>query len=210
MQRLTDAKQIQAYVEKYGVSRNFDTKDITFRAFRYEKGELLSTQGEKSQWLHFVVEGAVRVYDIHEDGSLSPVNVMRAPVMVGDFEFANHGISPFYVEAEEDCLCLSFSMEEYWKPLERDITFLHVLLESYAEKVRLSSMLDISAQSLEEKVMRYLACISKDHEINGTEKTAMVLKCSRRQLQRVLQKLCMEEKIEKVGRGCYRLVRSDG
>ena len=43
----------------------------------------------------------------------------------------------------------------------------------------------------------------------GMESATLQLRCSRRQLQRVLKKLCLQGKIEKVGKGRYRLA-ADG
>ena len=61
------------------------------------------------------------------------------------------------------------------------------------------------AQNLEEKLLFFLSRVQPDHEIRSVNQTLQPLHCSRRQLQRVLKKLCEEGRIIKTGRGRYRL-----
>lgn len=205
MRVISDQKQIQKYIRSFKIHNFFDTKNLEFLLFIYEKGELLTSQNTVTDYLYFLIQGSVKIYGIRNDGSMIPVNNMHAPIIIGDFEFSNLGLSPFYAEAADTCICIGVSVKQNKEKLDHDVTFLHCLLTSYADKLRMFNFIDSSAQSLEEKVIRYLSHIAPQKEINGTEKTALALRCSRRQLQRVLKKLCDENKLEKIGRGHYRL-----
>ena len=55
--------------------------------------------------------------------------------------------------------------------------------------------------------MRYMQ-ISGNHRIEGIEATALVLRCSKRQLLRALKKQCEAGKIERIGHGVYGLIHS--
>ena len=54
------------------------------------------------------------------------------------------------------------------------------------------------SSSVEERVLFYLRSVSPEHELRGIE-SLLRLRCSRRQLQRVLGKLLAEGRIRKIG-----------
>ena len=51
----------------------------------------------------------------------------------------------------------------------------------------------------------FLKKVQADHAISSVNQAMQALHCSRRQLQRVLKKLCDEGLVVKTGRGHYRL-----
>lgn len=202
---IRDKKQIEFWLEKGNILKNFDTQNLIFEGYRYEKGEYIITPGERLDKILFLVEGTVQIYWIRDDGSISPVNQVKNSAVIGDLEFSNYGIPPFFVEAKSSVICIALSTQKYRRELDCDLRFLHMLLKSYAEKIEVFSTLDVVATTLEERVLLYLNDICPSHELKGIEATLSQLRCSRRQLQRVLKKLCEENKIEKIGKGRYRL-----
>ena len=68
--------------------------------------------------------------------------------------------------------------------------------------------MDIARQTLKEKVLLYLEKEAPDQTIHSVNEAVIFLHCSRRQIQRVLKKLCEEGKLQKLGRGCYRLAEN--
>lgn len=183
----------------------FDTENIEYEAFSFEKGELIAAPDRPTKWIHFITEGSVRIYGIRDDGMLIPIGITHFPGIIGDVELSTRGSSFFYAEAETKVITLSVPVIRYRDELNRDVKFLHALLNSYAEKIKMYSTLDLPAQKLEERVILYLRIPGTPNEIHGTEKAALSLHCSRRQLQRVLKKLCGEGKLVKTGRGEYKL-----
>lgn len=153
----------------------------------------------------FLVEGTVLIYGVRDDGSLSPINQLVSPALLGDLEFPNQGITPFFTETKTAVVCLSLSTKKYFKQLHSDLRFLHMLLQSYSDKLKIFSFVDTVTATLEERVLLYMKSICPQHEINGIEKVIYQLRCSRRQLQRVLKKLCDNREIEKIGKGRYKL-----
>lgn len=81
-------------------------------------------------------------------------------------------------------------------------------LETLYRKLELSSRTSTTAQSLEERLLFYLQQPQSGGEILHLENLLLHLHCSRRQLQRVLKKLCEEGQLKKIGRGCYRLAEN--
>ena len=72
-------------------------------------------------------------------------------------------------------------------------------------RLAVSAVMAASAQTLEEKVLFFLQKVQTSHEISSVNNALQPLHCSRRQLQRVLKKLCDEGRLVKTGRGRYRL-----
>ena len=66
--------------------------------------------------------------------------------------------------------------------------------------------MDVAAATIEERVVLYMQA-TPGRELWGIENAVLQLRCSRRQLQRVLSKLCHENRIEKIGKGRYRLLQ---
>lgn len=202
MKTITDTKLIQQWIKENHIYNYFDTKDLIFEAYSYDKGELITSPNKILNTVMFFISGSVKIYGIREDGSLSSINHLDSPFMIGDLEFSNHGLSPFFTESNTETICLSLSVEKYYDELCHDILFLHLLLKSYSSKLIQASTMNTIAPTIEERLLLYF---QTNHEIRGIEKATHQLHCSRRQLQRVLKKLCDNNKIEKIGKGSYRL-----
>lgn len=80
---------------------------------------------------------------------------------------------------------------------------------SMGEKLERFSTQSVTGTTVEQRVLQYLEKGDAPAELVGMESATLQLRCSRRQLQRVLKKLCLQGKIEKVGKGRYRLA-ADG
>lgn len=206
MRRISDQKQIDAWLAAGRVQDWFDTRGLAFQAFGYEKGEYLTSPQRRLDWLLFLVEGSVRIYGIHESGSLLPVDRLSPVSLLGDLEFVEEGKSSFYAEASTPAVCLALPVPLYREQLDRDVRFLHTLLKAYSAKIKIISAMDITAATIEERVLLYLETACQDRELRGIENAVLQLRCSRRQLQRVLRKLCGEGRVQKTGKGRYKLL----
>lgn len=204
MKHIHDNELIERSVEKHQIHLLFDTKDLTFQCLQYQKGEVLCSPLNSIGYLLFLISGSVQIYALHPDGWKMPVATISeaAGQMFGDMEFCSGKPTAFFVEAAEETICLALSMQDYGERLHQDVRFLHLLLRSVSEKFDLCLSIELTPATLEEKVMRHLEMLS-DHTIHNVEETALHLRCSRRQLQRVLKKLCEDEVVQKVGRGHY-------
>lgn len=207
LKKISDKVEIEYWLNKGKIREQFDTKDLVFYLHKYEKGEYLTTPNNSTSHLLFVVEGTVQVYNIYDDGGIAPVNQIDSPTLIGDIEFYKHENSLYFVEAKTDVICIALSMKKYQKVLNCDLKFLHTIIQSYVDKLKVFSSMDIKASTIEERVIFYMKTISPSNEINGIESVIHKIRCSRRQIQRVLNKLCIEGKVERIGKGKYRLVQ---
>lgn len=208
MKVINGKKQIAYWLEKENILKNFDTPNLMFRGYIYEKGEYITAPNKRLDKILFLVEGVVQIYGIRDDGSISPINQIKSPAVIGDLEFSNHGISPFFTEAKTSVTCISLSTQKYRKELDCDLRFLHMLLRAYAYKLEIYTTFDTVATTLEERVLLYMKNVCPSCELRGIEAALLPLRSSRRQLQRVLKKLCEERKVEKIGKGTYRLLKT--
>ena len=171
----------------------------------FEKGEILNDPLQPLNRFYIIVRGSVSIYSLTEDGSIRYISKAASGTLLGDMEFSGAGNQSFYIEAAETVLCLDFPFRENLDILENDPVFLRFVLNQLAGKLSLSAVMTASAQTLEEKVLVFLRKVQPDHTISSVNHALQPLHCSRRQLQRVLKKLCDEGLIIKIGRGCYRL-----
>lgn len=171
----------------------------------FEKGEILNDPLQPLRRFYLIVKGSVSIYNLTEDGSVRYISKAAGGTLLGDMEFSGAGNQSFCIEAAETVLCLAMPFRENLRVLENDPVFLRFVLSQLAEKLSLSAVMTAAAQTLEEKVLFFLKKIQPDHAISSVNHALQPLHCSRRQLQRVLKKLCDNGLLVKTGRGQYRL-----
>lgn len=206
MEKIKDDKLKQYYIKKSDIESCISSKGLEFSVYRYKKGEQLTSPDKKLNEILLITEGTIRIYGFRNNGTVSPVNQQNAPVIIGDIEFSQQGNPPFFTDAVTDVVCVAVSLKKYAEILKNDVLFLRTLLHSYAQKLQFFAFVDAPAETIEDRVMLYLDKICPDHCLNGIEGAVLQLRCSRRQLQRVLSKLCQEGKVEKTGKGKYKLI----
>lgn len=183
----------------------FGTRPPVMRLLRFEKGEYLSHPLKPLHQFLLVVQGSARIYGIQEDSRMFGVSYVRTNALLGDIEFCQIKHNPFFTEAVEPVLCLALPFAENRAVLENDPVFLRFVMGQLARKLALSSRTSTTAQPLEERLLFCLQQPQFGGKIEHLDSILSHLHCSRRQLQRVLKKLCDAGQLEKTGRGCYRL-----
>ena len=185
-----------------------DTGTVLFmRLLSYEKGELLNPPFASLQQFLLIVEGNIVIYHISKDGSIHHVSHEGNGTLLGDIEFSGSPYQTLFIEALEQVIALSIPFEPNRDVLENDPVFLKVLLRHLADKLSLSSTLDIMADNLEERLLVYMKTIQPDHRITSVNHAMQALHCSRRQLQRVLKKLCEQGILMHERKGHYILAK---
>lgn len=205
MQIIQNHKKLQAYLESE-VQRHFQTENLPFQFVSYAKGEYISTPNKPLTNLLFVMEGQLHIYGIREDGSFFSVNNGGEGCVLGDMEFCHKISNLFFTEVLATTYCIALPIEANRTLLENDVIFLRFILNYVVDRFDLFSQMELSPQTLESKLILYLKEIEPNHEIKKIDPLVFKLHCSRRQLQRVIQKLCEEGKLIKRGKGSYQLI----
>ena len=183
----------------------FRQRPPVLKLVQFDKGEILNNPLQLLSCFYIIVRGSVSIYHLTEDGSIRYISKAASGTLLGDIEFSGAGNLSLYIEAAETVLCLAVPFRENQSVLENDPVFLRFVLGQLAAKLSLSAVMTASAQTLEEKLLFFLRKVQPDHAIYSVNYALQPLHCSRRQLQRVLKKLCDEGLVVKTGRGCYRL-----
>lgn len=184
---------------------HFQQKPPVMKLVEFERGEILNDPFQPLSRFYIIVKGSVSIYNLTEDGTIRYISKAASGTLLGDMEFSGAGNQSFYIEASETVLCLAMPFQENQSVLENDPVFLRFVLNQLAGKLSLSAAMTASAQTLEEKALFFLQKVQADHEISSVNHALQTLHCSRRQLQRVLKKLCDEGLVIKTGRGRYQL-----
>ena len=203
MREIRDKERLEQFYAKQQV--HFSKRQPVVKLAEFEKGEILNDPLQPLTQFYILVKGSVSIYDLTESGSIRYISNAATGALLGDMEFSGAGKLSFYIEAAEKVLCLSLPFRENRHVLENDPVFLRFVLRQLAEKLSLSAVMTAFAQTLEERVLFYLKKVQPEHEIVSVDHALQPLHCSRRQLQRVLKKLCDEGLLVKTGRGRYRL-----
>lgn len=203
MKTIHDQKIIQKYISQYHIKQYFEKDYDTFSLKKYKKGELILQPMMPVRQFHFIVEGSIHIYAIHQDGSMYTLTIDDHLIILGDLEYINHTPSQYFVEARSPVTALCLEMDEKYK---KDCLFLQCLLTSLSTKLIQASHFQADYGTLEEKVMAYMKYYCHQQTLTHIEKTAMNLHCSKRQLLRILARMCQEGKIIKLKKGTYQLL----
>ena len=205
MKTISSSPALAKYIKEFDMGNIIDLSAVHPVLCIYSRGELLSGPHIRQQYISFVASGKVQIYGIDQEGRKIPVNLVSKGALIGDVEFCREDSSSLISEAATDVTCVGIPTARNRKILEEDNRFLRFLLRSMASKVYLTGVEDEPVISVEKKLLHYLRTECPDHCLNGVEHASLRLRCSRRQLQRVLGELCDEGVIEKVKKGSYRL-----
>ncbi len=205
MKKITDRSKREHYIIQNGIRNIFETKDLDFQLYQYDRGELISNLTDLSNTLLFLVEGSVQIYALEPEGNKYTICQVEPFLLLGDMEFAENNDTAYLVEAATEVHCIALPIHRLRETLQKDNTFLLFLLRSITRKFILFSKSETSALSLEEKLILYMEIDSRDRTFHGVEKAANHLHYSRRQLQRILKDMMERGKITKIARGTYHL-----
>ena len=175
MREIRDTKRIEQIYQT--VQHCFRLRPPVLRLLQFENEELLNHPLRPLEQFLIVAEGSVAIYDLSEDGGIRYVSRTGTGTLLGDVEFCGADGGAFYTGAAERVLCLAIPFAENRETLEDD----PVLLLLYLDKMQ------------------------PDHTIHSVNETVIAMHCSRRQLQRMLKTLCEDGRLEKTGKGQYRL-----
>lgn len=173
---------------------------------QYEKGELVTAPFLTEKLFQVVVRGSLNIYFVRDDGARCSLSSGGADYILGDMDIFRSHSGSIYTEAAQPLLCLSLSIQRSREALLADNAFLQMLCRSLTEKMAAITALDAAPCSLSDRVLSYMRYKCPEETLSGLEREAFRLHCSARQLQRVLNQLAAEGRVEKTGKGRYRLL----
>ena len=206
IKKVYDKSVVEDSIRKAKLSDKFRTEGLDFFVILYQRGEFLSTPDSQMLYFQFLVRGTVALYYVDENGDRRNVALMDGEGLLGDMEFALGNRPIFYIEAVTPVVVAALPMEKNRDRLEKDSDFLMYLLRNASRIKVFTARNSVVLPRLEERLLYHLENECLHQTIIGMDHTAARLRCSRRQLQRVVKKLEEQGRLKKLRKGCYRLL----
>jgi len=205
MQRITDKKELEYYIEKFDIDSMFE-KDMKkhMELHLFSKGEQIYNAGAKADYIYFIVKGKFKVLTAQKNGKSILLRFYQPFQMLGDIELLGYVDPLCNLEALNEVICLGISVEVIRTQCMEDTKFLRFVAKSLAQKLiesSTSSSINIS-YPLENRLASYLLAISPEENIvgiatNKLTEMAGFLGTSYRHLSRTLNKLYSKNLIRK-------------
>lgn len=172
---------------------------------QYEKGEFVTSPLNNADLFQIVVEGAIRIYYIRDDGSVYSLANGQNDYLLGEMSLFQRESGSVYAQASDELTCLALSISENREKLLNNCQFLQLICEALTQKMEAITRLDAAPATLKQRVLTYMKYKCSGGELKGVEQAAFRLNCSARQLQRILNQYEAEGAVTKLGKGAYRL-----
>lgn len=207
MKRIYDQAILSELCQKAHLDTMFDLGKIGFFGCEYKKGEYLCQPCEEEEYLQVVISGEVSIYHIRDDGTKYSLVQGSGLFLLGDMEFYQPSPSLFFAEAMTDTVSIAVPLKQYREKLKEDVRFLNFLVSVLSRKLFTISRSDATNVSLTDRVMNHMKYHCENGVLSGLEKNAFQLRCSSRQLLRVMTSLELQGIVEKCGKGKYALIK---
>ena len=207
METVNDRKLRDYYLEKRRIHDLFSTCVPNFFLLHYQPGELLTNPFSPSQYLQFVVEGEMLLYDMPDEDSTVMLQTSYNEVnLLGEVELLDAQFTPFFVEARTDVYTLALYLEQYQQILLNDPAFLRYLCSCLASKLN-GAVASSMQMPLKKRVALSLQYADDSQCITDIGRLAKTFNVSNRQLLRVLKDFCQEGILEHSQKGVYRILK---
>ncbi len=206
MKKKHPPQQIASAVSNSRYSHMLESLPFTPCLISYDTGDYLITPHDSDRLLFIIVEGAVSIYYIRDDGSLFSLATLRKDAIVGESYLFDLEAQNVYVEAIEPVKCIAIDIRKNKEQLMNNAAFLRVIAEIQATKISTITMQDAHPLSLRERVLSYMRYACQNGRLKGIENAAFHMHCSSRQLQRILNEYEQAGIVRKVKKGTYELI----
>ena len=174
----------------------------------YAPGELLTNPFFPSQYLQFIVQGDLLLYNMpDEDSTIMLQTAYNELAFLGDMEFLDAQFTPFFVEARTDVYTLALHLDRYREILQKDPAFLLFLSRTLANKLNGATISSSRDLPLRKRVLLSLQHAHEGQIFQNIGHLAKTLNVSNRQLLRVLKDLCREGFLAHREKGVYEVLR---
>ena len=116
------------YIENYTIQSLFSF-DISpyVEVFEFDKGEFIVQEGNKPEYLFYMVEGKAKLYVTHKNGKVSLINFLTPPIFMGEIELLNEERYSKSIQTSSKSICIAIAIEQCKEKLLADAHFLRYL-----------------------------------------------------------------------------------
>ncbi|MGM0882879.1 MAG: Crp/Fnr family transcriptional regulator [Bacillota bacterium] len=209
MKEIQDREQLNRYLHAHQLESIFNEPLIPHLSlYSFEKGELICSQGEPSQYLYVLVKGKIKIYTTSAEGRTLVISFKTPLEVIGDIEFIR-GIDIINtVEAVSSVYMIGVHYSWLKKYSSDYSPLLQFLLEIITQKffIKSNSLSFNLMYPVEVRFASYLLSVSFDESdslfrgqlsTSSLTDTANLIGTSYRHLNRVIQKFCTEGLLER-------------
>jgi CRP-like cAMP-binding protein len=204
-----DKTKLQYFLKKYHLEEIFNKEILANLAlYTFEKGQHICRQGEPSNYLYFLVEGKVKIYTSSVEGKTLILSFKTPLDVIGDIEYVQEVATINTVEAVSQVYMLGIPYDVLKKHASNHVPLLQFLLKAITKKFYIkSNVMNMNVlYPVEVRLASYLLSVTfdvKEPQVNGKISTtsltdiANLIGTSYRHVNRVIQKLCAEEILQR-------------
>jgi CRP/FNR family transcriptional regulator, putaive post-exponential-phase nitrogen-starvation regulator len=207
MRELVNKDLLKQYVTQYKLDDIFENPVIQeMKLFQFDEGDLICSNGQLLDRLYILVEGKLKISVILPNGKSLLLRFNNPLALIGDVEFINNSEVRSNVEAVKNSILIGIHNKLLHETQSNNPDFLKFLLKNVSYKLYTfsnSSSLNLLFP-VENRFASYLVSTLLDdssfaNEIKSSKLTeiAELLGTSYRHLNRVVNKFCKEEIIER-------------
>ena len=170
----------------------------------FEKGEIIFSISDSSQYLYFLVEGKIKVSSALYSDKEVVIEYSKPLEILGEIEYIQNKEIYINVETITPCTVISISRYDFDTILKGNDELYKFLLKSLSEKLTkgVKKTLKFHQKPLKERILEYLNSASKNKEIENIKYIEMAhsLKISDRYLRKILKEMDEEGIIKKISK----------
>ncbi len=209
MKKIYDPNKIKKAVNHSIYKEMLYSTNVPLFLLEYAPGEIVAAPWQEQPCFQIVQKGTLSVYFIRDDGSRYSLSSGGENYMIGEMNLFTGNGNSVYAEASDQLLTIAIDSHLYKDQLLNNIYFMQSIASVMAEKLMIITNMDASASTLSDRIMNYIRFKCENQRLCGLEKAAFALHCSSRQLQRLLNELVEKGRVEKTGKGSYRMVAEE-
>lgn len=206
MKEIMDRNLVHQYLNTFGLENVFpEGLRQHLVLYQFEPGEALCLQGEKPEFLFFLVQGKIKVYTTSAEGKTLLINFTTPLEVIGEIECLRGKENLNTVTAVTPVEAIGIHKRRL-SQYEEEASFLSLLLHMVTEKFYRKSI-SLGSNLLypvEVRLASYLlsVCLEDESEpasepMSSLKDIANLIGTSYRHLNRVLQKFCSDGLVER-------------
>lgn len=193
------------YLKRFSLEKCFSPK-VRSKLYlkNFEKGEIIFSISDSSQYLYFLVEGKIKVSSALYSDKEVVIEYSKPLEILGEIEYIQNKEIYINVETITPCTVISISRYDFDTILKGNDELYKFLLKSLSEKLTkgVKKTLKFHQKPLKERILEYLNSASKNKEIENIKYIEMAhsLKISDRYLRKILKEMDEEGIIKKISK----------
>ncbi|MEQ1821646.1 MAG: Crp/Fnr family transcriptional regulator [Fimbriimonadaceae bacterium] len=173
---------------------------------RAERGEILFREGDEGGALYMILSGRVRIERHTKEGEIQVLGVRSIGEVVGEMSLVEHKPRSATAICDTNCKLLILQRAEFQRLIMLEPTASLVIMQTLSRRVREAAdlLIDHRSKEVPERLLDLLRRESDEEGWVAMAKTqsdlAEIIGCSREAINRALQELDRQGKIERINK----------